>query len=54
MKDKKSGFTFKPLHDYDFKSVSEKNVLQILDKDQFEILKENKIYNIGAGTFKML
>ena len=53
MKEKKSGFTFKPLHDHDFEDVSEKKVLEILNKDQFQALNKNKIYNMGAGTFKM-
>lgn len=52
MKDKKTQYLFKPFHSHDFESVSEKKVLELLDKNQFQALKENKIYNVGQGTFK--
>ena len=52
MKDKKTQYSFKPLHSHNFDNVSEKKVLELLDKKQFEALKENKIYNVGQGTFK--
>lgn len=56
MKEKKTdkaGFKFKPFDSNEWNSVSEKNIHEVLDKDQINILKENKHYSTAVGTFKM-
>jgi|TARA_R110001606_G_scaffold355358_1_gene506297 hypothetical protein len=56
MKEKKTDkaeFEFKPFDSYKWNSVSEKKINEVLDKDQINILKENKHYSTAVGTFKM-
>ncbi len=53
MKHKKTEYTFKPFDSKEWLHVSEKDVIKVLDKEQFDALNKKKIYNVGAGTFKM-
>jgi len=53
MKQIKSDFKFKPLHSIQFEGITEKKVLNSLNSEQFDKLKENKIFNTESGTFKM-
>jgi|ETNvirenome_2_30_1030614.scaffolds.fasta_scaffold169984_1 hypothetical protein len=55
MKDRtnKSQYNFKPFDSLDWNNVSEKELSKALSKEEIEILKKNKHYNTGVGTFKI-
>ncbi len=55
MKDKtnKSVYKFKPFDSPEWNKVSEKEVSKALEKEQIELLKKNKHYSTGIGTFKI-